>query len=109
VIARRPVEVTVAARYLIHGGGMVGGSRWAVAPLLVEGVLEYGAGSASVDYRLAPEFPDPAPVEDCYAGLEWFAGRADVFGFDTRRVLIGEQSAGGGLSATTLLARALQC
>jgi acetyl esterase/lipase len=46
------------------------------------------------------------PLEDCYAGLEWFTGRADVFGFDPRRVLIGGQSSGGGLSAgTTLLAR----
>ena len=92
--------------YLIHGGGMVGGSRWTVAPMLVEWVLEYGAVAAAVEFRLAPEFPDPVPVEDCYAGLEWFVGRADVFGFDPRRVLIGGQSAGGGLSAgTTLLAR----
>ena len=48
--------------YLIHGGGMVGGSRWAVAPMLVEWALEYGAVAAAVDYRLAPEFPDPVPV-----------------------------------------------
>ena len=92
--------------YLIHGGGMVGGSRWAVAPMLVEWALEYGAVAAAVDYRLAPEFPDPVPVEDCYAGLEWFVGHADVFGFDPRRVLIGGQSSGGGLGiGTTLLAR----
>ena len=43
--------------YLIHGGGMVGGSRWAVAPMLVEWVLEYGAVAAAVDYRLAPGVP----------------------------------------------------
>jgi hypothetical protein len=43
-------------------------------------------------------FPDPVPVEDCYAGLEWFAGCATIFGFDPRRVPIGGQSAGGGLS-----------
>jgi acetyl esterase/lipase len=92
--------------YLIHGGGMVGGSRWAVAPMLVEWVLQYGAVAAAVDFRLAPEFADPVPVEDCYAGLEWFAGSAEALGFDPRRVLIGGQSAGGGLSAgTTLLAR----
>jgi hypothetical protein len=48
--------------YLIHGGGMVGGSRWAVAPMLVEWALEYGAVAAAVDYRLAPQFPDPVPV-----------------------------------------------
>ena len=75
---------------------MVGGSRWAVAPMLVEWVLAYDVVAAAVDFRLAPEFPDPVPVEDCYAGLEWFAGRAEVFGFDPRRVLIGGQSAGGG-------------
>ena len=92
--------------YLIHGGGMVGGSRWSVAPMLVEWVLKYDAVAAAVEFRLAPDFPDPVPVDDCYAGLEWFTGRADEFGFDPRRLLIGGQSAGGGLSAgTTLLAR----
>jgi acetyl esterase/lipase len=87
--------------YLIHGGGMVGGSRWAVAPMLVEWVLEYGAVAAAVEYRLAPELPDPVPVEDCYAGLEWFAGRAEVFGFDPRRMLIGGARAPAGLSIGT--------
>ena len=92
--------------YLLHGGGMVGGSRWALAPMLVEWVLEYGAVAAAVDYRLAPEFPDPTPVEDAYAGWLWFVGQAEELGFDPRHVLIGGQSAGGGLSAgTTLLAR----
>lgn len=92
--------------YLLHGGGMVGGSRWSVVPMLVEWVLEFGAVAAAVEYRLAPEFPDPVPVEDSYAGFEWFVGHAQEFGFDPRRVLVGGQSAGGGLAAgTTLLAR----
>jgi acetyl esterase/lipase len=82
------------------------GARGHDAPMLVEWVLEYGAVAAAVDYRLASEFPDPVPLEDCYAGLGWFAGRAEVFGFDPRRVLIGGPSAGGGLSiGTSLLAR----
>jgi acetyl esterase/lipase len=94
------------AVYLVHGGGMIGGSRWAVIPMLVEWVLKYGAVAAAVEYRLAPEFPDPVPVEDCYAGFEWLVDRAEVFGFDPRRVLIGGMSAGGGLAmGTTLLAR----
>lgn len=92
--------------YVMHGGGMVGGSRWALAPMLVEWVLEHDAVAATVEYRLAPEFPDPIPVEDCFAGFEWFVDRATEFAFDPRRVLIGGQSAGGGLSVgTTLLAR----
>jgi acetyl esterase/lipase len=94
------------AVYLIHGGGMIGGSQWAVIPMLIEWVLEYGAVAAAVQYRLAPEFPDPVPVEDCYAGFEWLVDSAGVFGFDPRRVVIGGMSAGGGLSlGTTLLAR----
>lgn len=92
--------------YFLHGGGMVGGSRWSVAPMLVEWVLEYDAVAATVEYRLAPDFPDPVPVEDCYAGLVWLTDRAEELGFDPRRVLIGGPSAGGGLSAgTSLLAR----
>ena len=92
--------------YLLHGGGMVGGSRWALAPMLIEWVVEFGAVAASIDYRLAPDFPDPTPVEDAYAGWLWFAGHAEELGFDPRRALIGGQSAGGGLSAgATLLAR----
>jgi acetyl esterase/lipase len=69
-------------------------------------VLEHDAVAATVEYRLAPEFPDPVPVEDCFAGFQWFLAHAVEFGLDPRRVLIGGQSAGGGLAAgTTLLAR----
>lgn len=92
--------------YLLHGGGMIGGSRWSMLPTLVEWVLEHDAVGAAVEYRLAPEFPDPVPVEDCFAGFRWFLAHAAEFGFDPGRVLIGGQSAGGGLAAgTTLLAR----
>ena len=95
-----------AALYWIHGGGMVMGQLdmdddgcAAIADTLNIVV-------ASVDYRLAPEHPFPAPVEDCYAGLRWFVGQAGELGVDTARVAIGGASAGGGLAAgTTLVAR----
>jgi acetyl esterase/lipase len=94
------------AAYLVHGGGMVAGSRWSLAGMLVDWVLEHDVVAATVEYRLAPDFPDPVPLEDCYAGWAWFTGSAAEFGFDPRRVLIGGPSAGGGLSAgVTLLAR----
>ena len=92
--------------YLVHGGGMVAGSRWSLGAMLVDWVLEYDAVVAAVEYRLAPDFPDPAPVEDAYACWTWFMGHAAEFGFDPQRVLIGGPSAGGGLSAgVTLLSR----
>jgi acetyl esterase/lipase len=60
----------------------------------------------SIDYRLAPEHPDPAPVNDCYAGLVWTASHADDLGFDPSRMAVAGVSAGGGLAAgSVLLAR----
>jgi acetyl esterase/lipase len=60
----------------------------------------------SVESRLAPEHPGPAPVEDCYAGLVWIAKSADELGIDPERLIIAGLSAGGGLAAgTALLAR----
>ncbi|HET8949740.1 MAG TPA: alpha/beta hydrolase [Solirubrobacteraceae bacterium] len=107
-VLRRSDHADAAApgAFLIHGGGMIGGNRWSVAPMLVEWVLEHDAVAATVEYRLAPDFSDPVPVEDCAAAFHWFVAHAGEFGFDPRRVLLGGQSAGGGLAAgTTLLAR----
>jgi acetyl esterase/lipase len=67
---------------------------------------ELGIVVASVEYRLAPEHPYPAPLEDCYAGLTWFAAAAPEFGADASNLAIGGASAGGCLAAgLALLAR----
>ncbi|MFF9075700.1 alpha/beta hydrolase fold domain-containing protein [Streptomyces sp. NPDC014872] len=60
----------------------------------------------SVDYRLAPEFPYPASIEDCYAGLMWLSRHATALGGDPQRIVIAGGSAGGGLvAALALMAR----
>jgi acetyl esterase len=94
------------ALYWIHGGGFVLGDVDGdmVAPSQIAD--ELGAVVVSVEYRLAPEYPFPAPVEDCYAGLVWMSEHADDLGFDPRRLAIGGISAGAGLAAAVaLLAR----
>ncbi|MFG2623975.1 alpha/beta hydrolase [Streptomyces sp. NPDC048473] len=90
----------------IHGGGMITGSirtdHRQVLPL-VEAV---NAVVVSVEYRLAPEHPDPAPVEDCYAALLWMSRNASELGVDPGRLALYGGSAGGGLAAgVALLAR----
>ncbi|UGS37779.1 alpha/beta hydrolase [Capillimicrobium parvum] len=90
----------------IHGGGMVVGNLETedlVARILTK---DLGCVTVSVDYRLAPEHPDPAPVEDCYAALAWMAGAAGELGIDPERLAVYGGSAGGGLAAgTALMAR----
>lgn len=104
----RPVAAPVTAPvvYWIHGGGMIlGDHRVGLADPLAWAV-ELGLVVVSVDYRLAPEHPDPTPVEDCYRGLVHVAGHAADLGIDPARIIVGGGSAGGGLAAgTVLLAR----
>ncbi|WP_336883311.1 alpha/beta hydrolase [Rhodococcus globerulus] len=92
--------------YFIHGGGMMMGSRYEGIESYLELIEKDGLVVVSVEYRLAPEHPDPAPVEDCYAGLAWVSEHAEELGIDPDRLLIAGGSAGGGLTAgVTLLAR----
>ncbi len=73
----------------------------------VEGVLdcaqELGAVVVSVEYRLTPEHPHPAPVEDVYAGLSWVADNAGEIGADPERIITTGISEGGGLTASVAL------
>lgn len=82
-----------------HGGGMIIGDRFTGADEYLQWVEVFDAVVVSVEYRLAPEFPDPTPVNDCYAGLVWTAAHAEELGFDPNRLVIAGASAGGGLAA----------
>jgi acetyl esterase len=87
----------------VHGGGFVCGSREsydAVCRLLCR---ESGCVVASVDYRLAPEFPAPGPFADAYAAFLWLAAHGPEIGADTTRLAIGGDSAGGAIAANVAL------
>ncbi|WP_436533392.1 alpha/beta hydrolase [Actinoplanes sp. HUAS TT8] len=90
----------------IHGGGMIIGDNTTGVELLQDWAAEIPSVIVSVEYRLAPEHPHPAPVEDCYAGLVWTAAHAGDLGIDGSRLIVAGASAGGGLAAAVaLLAR----
>jgi acetyl esterase/lipase len=98
----RPAEHTAPGPALlwIHGGGYVIGDAAQDDVLCRRFSRELGATVASVNYRLAPEHPYPAPVEDCYSALAWLSRLPSV---DSSRVAIGGASAGGGLAAALAL------
>ena len=89
-----------------HGGGWVIGDLYTHDGICRSIVNAAGCAVASVDYRLAPEFKYPVPVEDSYAGLLWVVANATRLGLDSARIAVGGDSAGGNLAAVTaLLAR----
>jgi acetyl esterase/lipase len=69
-------------------------------------VARTGVPMLSIEYRLAPEHPHPAPVEDAYAGLVWLAAQAGELGVDPNRIAVMGDSAGGGIAVgVTILSR----
>jgi acetyl esterase/lipase len=92
--------------FYIHGGGFILGNVAMFDGEATRIAAEVGAVVVSVEYRLAPENPFPAGLDDCYAALVWTAKSAGELGVDPARLAIAGDSAGGGLAAATaLLAR----
>ncbi|MFF4585129.1 alpha/beta hydrolase [Streptomyces sp. NPDC001388] len=89
--------------YHVHGGGMVIGNNRVGVDVALDWARELDMVVVSVEYRLAPEHPHPAPVEDVYAGLLWTAEHAKELGGDPERIVIAGASAGGGLTAALAL------
>jgi acetyl esterase/lipase len=89
-----------AALYWIHGGGMVIGRAVQNDQLCAETARELGILVIGVEYRKAPEHPFPAALDDCVAGWEWVQREADRLEVYPARVVVGGQSAGGGLAAS---------
>ncbi|MDG2024290.1 MAG: alpha/beta hydrolase [Actinomycetota bacterium] len=100
---RKDAQELSPGLYWTHGGGYVLGNpeqddfrfdRWC---------QRFGLVGAAVQYRLAPEHPYPAGLEDSYSGLKWLKENGASIGVDTDRIGIGGPSAGGGMAAALAL------
>ena len=106
LIILRPAEQNglVPGILWIHGGGYVTGKaamvHYSCGMYLAQ---KYGAVVVSPEYRLATEAPYPAALEDCYAALCWMNSHSVELGICQDRIIVGGESAGGGLAAAVCL------
>ncbi len=91
----------------LHGGGWVSGTSKTHTKLCME-FAAAGYLTVNVDYRLAPEHPFPAGLDDCIFASKWTAENASRYNGDAQRMAIGGDSAGGNLTAATLISLAGQ-
>ncbi|WP_306061820.1 alpha/beta hydrolase [Natronococcus wangiae] len=99
----RPDAEELPTLLFYHGGGWTLGTLDSADDICRELAVRAECLVCSVDYRLAPEHPFPAAVDDAYAALEWAADYADSLGGDPGRLGVAGTSAGGNLAAVTAL------
>jgi acetyl esterase/lipase len=100
VYKRRDTTTPQPTLIWIHGGGWTGGTKES-AILSLMPWMEMGWNIVNVEYRLARVSLAPAAVEDCLCALRWVAKEAKTYGFDTTRLVVSGDSAGGHLALTT--------
>lgn len=109
VVAGRPARLYAADSgrlpllLYLHGGGFVIGGLETHDSLCRQLALRSGGAVLALDYRLAPEHPFPAAVDDGWAALEWLVGEGRSLGLDPSRLAIGGDSAGGTLAAVAAI------
>ncbi len=87
----------------IHGGGFTAGSLETHDRPLRKLANQSGFLIIAVDYRLAPEYPFPAAINDCYSALQWVENNAEQINVDRQKIVVGGDSAGGNLATVTAL------
>jgi acetyl esterase/lipase len=102
VIAIEPLSQSRPTLLFIHGGGWVNGTKdeTTLAPLPF---LAQGMNAVSIDYRLANQSSAPASVADCRCALRWIYRHAKEYGFDTSKIVVAGESAGGHLALMTAM------
>ena len=98
-VNRKPQDQTPGILW-IHGGGYVTGMAGMIyMSRAIDLVKKYGAVVVTPKYRLAGKAPYPAALEDCYSALRYLKDNADTLGCNRNRLMVGGESAGGGLTA----------
>ncbi len=98
-----PTHSELPVLLYLHGGGFVIGGLETHDSLCRQLALRSGAAVLALDYRLAPEHPFPAAVEDAWSAMRWLSAQAASLGLDGRRLAVGGDSAGGTLAAVCAL------
>jgi acetyl esterase len=102
-VYRPEAEAPLPGVVYFHGGGWVVGTIDSHDPLTRAIAARTPAVVVSVDYRLAPEHPFPAAVDDAWTVTRWVAAHADDLGTDADRLVVAGDSAGGNLAAVVAL------
>jgi acetyl esterase len=102
-VYRPAPEANLPVVVVFHGGGWVIGNVEQYDGTARQLANASGAIVVSVEYRLSPEHPFPAPLDDCWQALQWAAKHAADFGGDPTRVAVGGDSAGANLAAVCAL------
>lgn len=84
----------------VHGGGLITGTAGANDPECLAYARDLKLVVVSVEYRLAPKYPFPAAIDDCFDAWRWMQQSADKLGINPSRIAISGQSSGGGLTAS---------
>jgi acetyl esterase/lipase len=103
VLTWQPIETEATKKPAIlyfHGGGYMMGKPEQAYETLGDWAKEFGAVIVAPAYRLTPENPFPAAINDGYAALSWMVSHADNLGIDRNRIAVAGDSAGGGLAAS---------
>ena len=103
IYRRAEADGAEPALVFYHGGGYIACGLSSHERLCVRLARLAGCAVVSVDYRLAPEHPFPAAVDDALAALRWVAAHGREHGLDTSRIAVGGDSAGGSLATVTAL------
>lgn len=104
--SKTSTQASRPALYFIHGGGQVGGNRFAALNVLIDYFEKIDAVFVAVEYRIAPEHRAPAALHDAYAGLLWTVEHAVNLGIDPAKILITGGSGGAPIAVgTTMMCR----